>query len=98
MIVASAPARIEAYDSSGRLISVDADGDGAFTSKGDIIRIDSDNDGVADCTFAEGSSSELIELRVLPQQTPVDGLLEVSVDRFDGASWTTDAINTIQFE
>jgi hypothetical protein len=94
---ASQPARIEGYDIDGKLLFVDADGDGAFNSTGDILRADQDLDGFADIGFEADSLLEIIEITVSPHGAiPLEGLdIEVSHKGSNGGLMI-DAIDQIQ--
>ncbi len=95
--IASEPARIEGYDGDGRLMFVDADGDGAFNSPGDILRSDVDANSAVDVSFAAGEDSTSLELKVLPRQRPLSGQLEVEIHRLSDQSWQSDAVDVIRF-
>lgn len=77
-VVASAPTRVELYDSNDELVFVDADGDGAFTSEGDIISKDLNRNGSGDLVL-DASAKEL-RFRLFVRPIDRKGLDELTLD------------------
>ncbi|MBT64079.1 MAG: hypothetical protein CML13_12790 [Puniceicoccaceae bacterium] len=96
-IRASSPARIEAYSGDGELIFIDADGDGTFTSPGDILRSDTDSDGHPNVPFLTDSDSSSLELMILPESLPVNGMLDIHIESQSDQGWRSDSVDTIHY-
>lgn len=95
-IMASSPMRIEIYEEeSGKLLAVDANGNGDFMDKGDLIASDRDRNNWPDISFAKGKGRAAMVLYVRPLD---DGFRETELTiqlRVDG-EWQTDAIDLIR--
>lgn len=64
-VTASAPCRLEVFDyDTGRLLAVDAEGDGSYTGAGDRVLADEDRDGWPDLVI--GDRARAIEIYAWP--------------------------------
>ena len=99
-ISASAPMRIEVYDSTGTtLISVDANGDGDFEDKGDLIYQDINGNGHPDLTMGEGETLVSLTMYVEPGQIAPednDDAREISISILEDGEWHLDAVDLIK--
>ena len=94
-IEASALTRIEAYDArTGRLLAIDADGDGDFLGRGDLVAVDSNRNNLPDVEFEKGQSNASIILYVKPDDGNTH--TELSIRLLENGTWRTDAIDTIK--
>ena len=90
----SAPARVELYDASDRLVMVDSQGNGSLRDKGDLLFIDANSDGEGDVATTEGEA--VFRLQVYPAgEIPADGM-EVSLMAKIGGEWVPAAEDRIQ--
>jgi len=96
-VIASAPARIEFYDSKDELVYVDADGDGKFTSPGDIISKDLNRNGWGDLVLDPKSNELRFRMLVHPAQIVPDGELNLDLQIFDQGNWNTYATDRLVF-
>ncbi|OYV06575.1 MAG: hypothetical protein CFE26_05555, partial [Verrucomicrobiales bacterium VVV1] len=96
-VVASAPARIEFYDSSDELVCVDADGDGAFTSPGDMISKDLNRNGWGDLVLDPKSQELRFRMLVHPAKVVPNGELNLDLQIFDQGKWNTHATDRLVF-
>ncbi len=95
-VVASAPMRIEAYDgATGRLLYVDANGDGDFKDAGDVIASDSNNNNWPDVIFGAGDPMAMLTLYVKAIQ--LDDLeKELTIKLREEGEWRVDAVDVIK--
>lgn len=96
-VVASAPARIEFYDSEDELVCVDADGDGAFTSPGDIISKDLNRNGWGDLVLDPEGKEMRFRMLVHPAKIVPSGDLNLDLQIFDQGKWNTHATDRLVF-
>ncbi|MEI7850449.1 MAG: hypothetical protein WCH86_01295 [Kiritimatiellales bacterium] len=91
----STPMRIETYDAvSGKLISIDANGDGDFLDQGDQIIGDANRNSWPDLVFEPGQRLASLVMYIQPVgSTTGDKELTVSICVQD--KWQTDAIDVI---
>jgi hypothetical protein len=91
----STPLRIETYDAvSGKLISIDANGDGDFLDQGDQIIGDANRNSWPDLVFEPGQRLASLVMYIQPAgSAPGDKELIVSI--CEQGKWQTDAIDVI---
>lgn len=95
-LAASAECRLEIYDhDTGRLLAVDADGDGAYNSPGDRVLEDADGDGTPDIQV--GDRARALEIFAWPAASSGPRLSITAGLRDASASddWRDDASNEI---
>lgn len=95
-LTASAECRLEIFDhDTGRLLAVDADGDGAFASPGDRVLEDADGDGTPDIQV--GDRARALEIFAWPAASSPAGLTITAGLRDAAASgdWRDDAANEV---
>lgn len=97
-VEASSPMRIESYDAaSGRLLAVDANGDGDFLDGGDLIIGDRDRDNWPDLVFEEGQKLSSLVLYVQPEKAATAGIeTELTIKIKASGEWQTDAVDVIK--
>lgn len=90
----SSPSRIELADADGRILAVDATGDGAFNGIGDIVFSDTDRDGMPDLALASAASLTGFEIYVYPSDYMKQ--VEVTVELQNAAGdWTTATVDRL---
>lgn len=62
----SVPCRVELVDADGRLLAIDATGDGAFNGAGDVLFNDADQNGYPDVLLEAGKPFKGVEIYVYP--------------------------------
>jgi hypothetical protein len=85
----SYPPRVEIVDDvSGRLLAVDATGNGDFTGSGDLVFRDNNRDGFPDLRLSAEDDFAALLLFGFPEPD-LSGVeaLEVTVDLFDDGEW-----------
>lgn len=96
-VKASVPARLEILDQeTGKLLAVDAEGDGLYTSPGDRVLQDQDGDGNPDMIV--GDRAQAVEIQVWPAPA-TGGVLTVTAglrDAMQETGWRIDAVNTLR--
>ncbi|MES2708691.1 MAG: hypothetical protein V4726_19000 [Verrucomicrobiota bacterium] len=95
-VTASAPCRLEIFDyDTGRLLAVDADGDGAFQTPGDRLLEDMDGDSMPDLQV--GDRARAVEIFAWPAGPVGDGITITAGLRDPAASgaWREDASNKV---
>lgn len=95
----SHPAYIEAVDvDTGRLLAIDASGNGRFDDIGDAVFRDTERNGFPDILFKTGEEVPAIELHVYPRlpegSFPDEIIVELDI-RLPGADWQTKARNRL---
>jgi tetratricopeptide (TPR) repeat protein len=95
---ASAPLRLECYDAAtGRLLAIDADGNGQFTDPGDVLPEDADANRALDLPFAASERLREIEVFVFPTANAGPrGQVHVDVELLTAAGWEKCARNEIE--
>lgn len=96
-VVASAPARIEFYDSDDELVFVDANGDGKFESEGDIISKDLNRNGWGDITLKEAAKEMRFRLFVHPKDPKAVEGLSLDLQLFQQGQWVTHSTDRLLF-
>lgn len=95
-VTSSAPCRLEIFDyDTGRLLAVDAEGDGSFGSPGDRLLEDADGDKMPDLQV--GDRARALEIFVWPAR-PVEGGITVTAGLKDPSAageWREDALNKV---
>jgi len=82
----SQPCRVEIYDgTTGTLLAIDAQGDGAWNLAGDVVSQDADKNGLPDITLPAGKTQKLLELYVLPEDAATT--VEVFIDFQSPEGW-----------
>ena len=96
-MVASEPTRIEGFAPDGKLLFVDAQGNGSFQDPGDLIATASDLDL---CPVVKvGEAGYRIALRYAPESRCANGRVEIRIETKeveDGADWKTDAVDWLE--
>lgn len=96
-VIASAPARIELYDSNDELVFVDTDGDGAFASTGDIISKDLNRNGWGDITLDPELRETRFRMFIHPATAVPGGQLNLEVQMLDRGEWSNHATDRLTF-
>ncbi|MEM9479627.1 MAG: tetratricopeptide repeat protein [Verrucomicrobiota bacterium] len=94
-IVSSSTCRTEFYNDDGKLLAVDANGDGEFSGAGDLLTADRNFEGYPDVTLTTSRSSEVVEFHVFVEGNEEDISLEFQLKGSD-SEWNTEAISTLQ--
>lgn len=96
--VASEPTRIECYNAEGRLLFVDAEGNGSFADPGDLVATELVQDMHPAIEVAR--EDRLIELRYQPLESGgasrIDIRIETREDGAEDAIWETNVIDWLQ--
>jgi len=97
-VEASSPMRIESYDAAtGRLLAIDANGDGDFLDGGDLIIGDRDRDNWPDLVFAEGQNCSSLVMYVQPEKAASTSTeTELTIKTRTNGEWQTDAVDVIK--
>lgn len=95
-VQASSPMRIESYNAAtGKLLSVDANGDGDFQDRGDLIVSDDNRNSWPDLVFEQSQKLSSLVMYVQPcEPTTADTELTISIQIND--VWQTDAVDVIK--
>lgn len=95
-VQASLPMRIESYNgATGKLLSVDANGDGDFQDRGDLIVGDDNRNSWPDLVFEKNQKLSSLVMYVQPgEPTTADTELTIRIQVND--EWQTDAIDVIK--
>ncbi|MDF7825217.1 hypothetical protein P4B35_14430 [Pontiellaceae bacterium B12227] len=95
-VKATAPMRIEAYNgSTGKLLYVDANGDGDFLDSGDLISSDANHNNWPDIIFNAGDRMASLTLYVKPQADN-NGEQELTVQVLEDGTWRIDAVDVVK--
>jgi len=96
-VEASSPMRIEVYHAStGKLVYVDANGDGDFDDQGDLVASDSNNNHWPDIVFGTDDSLASITMYVKPA-AEAQGEQELTIKLMDeDENWRIDAVDVIK--
>ena len=95
-VEASSPMRIEAYDeSTGKLLYIDANGDGDFGDKGDLVTSDANRNNWPDILFAANQYHASIILYVKPEAGQKTEQ-ELTVKLLNNEVWRIDAVDVIK--
>jgi hypothetical protein len=97
-IQASQPMRIEIYNErTGKLVAIDANGDGDFEDTGDLISTDQNRNNWPDIAFEPGETRSSMTLYVRPLgRNAAQQETELTVQLLVDGKWQTDAIDTIR--
>lgn len=94
--LASQPTRVEAYDFSGKLLFIDAQGNGRFTDPGDVLAT---KQIVNNAPLLELQDAlRVIELRYLPLDNSSDQTVQIELQRAAASEqlhWRTEAVDRI---
>ena len=93
-VESSSPMRIESYNAlTGKLIAVDANGDGDFLDQGDFIASDENMNNWPDLTFIGGERLSSIIFYIEPNTTGEDQKLTIKLKTEEG--WKIDTVDII---
>jgi len=88
--------RIEAYNgSTGKLLYVDANGDGDFKDAGDLISSDANHNNRPDILFNAGDRMAALTLYVKSESNAAEEQ-ELTIQLLENGSWRIDAIDVIK--
>lgn len=95
-VQSSSPMRIESYNAvTGKLLSIDANGDGDFLDRGDLIVGDENRNSWPDLIFEKTQKLSSLVMYVQPcESTTVDTELTIRIQV--NGEWQTDAIDVIK--
>ncbi len=95
-VAASQPTRIESYDAvTGKLLAIDANGDGDFLDSGDMIAADSNRNSWPELIF--GKNRKLASLMMYVQPLgEAGGDVELAIKILSNGEWRTDALDVIK--
>lgn len=94
-VVTSAPCRVELVDAaSGKVIAVDATGDGDFRGVGDVIFADGNLDGCPDLRFDKNQRVATLEIQVYPSSPGHEIDVRLELQKRDG-SWASSATDRL---
>jgi tetratricopeptide (TPR) repeat protein len=95
-VAASQPTRIESYDAvTGKLLAIDANGDGDFLDSGDMIAADSNRNSWPELIF--GKNQKLASLMMYVQPLgEAGGDVELAIKILSNGEWHTDALDVIK--
>ena len=65
-VVTSVPSRVELLDADGRVLAVDATGDGSFDGVGDVLFVDADRNGFPDVQLDAANPVRAVDVLVYP--------------------------------
>ncbi|RKX47092.1 MAG: hypothetical protein DRP64_01980 [Verrucomicrobia bacterium] len=95
-VSASSPMRIEAYNgSTGKLLYVDANGDGDFEDAGDLISSDANHNNWPDILFNAGDRMAALTLYVKAEPNAAEEQ-ELTIQLLENGTWRIDAIDVIK--
>ena len=95
-VSATTSMRIEAYDgATGKLLYVDANGDGDFEDAGDLITSDTNHNNWPDLTFNAGDRMASLILYVKADATLTDEQ-ELTIQLLENGKWRIDAVDIIR--
>ena len=99
-VITSRPCRVEFIDpGSGRILGVDAEGNGSFAEVGDDLWNDCDADGFPDFLLPAGPASGVVEFWLYPRRQTgsgsADELIEVDLFLRHGGDWMKEAVDHI---
>ena len=88
--------RIESYNAAtGKLLSVDANGDGDFEDRGDLIVADDNRNSWPDLVFEQNQKLSSLVMYVQPCE-PTTADIELTIRIQVNGAWQTDAIDVIK--
>jgi tetratricopeptide (TPR) repeat protein len=94
----SVPCRIEFVNAStGRIMAVDANGDGDFEDAGDVLDQDLDTDGYPDFSFSRDHDADALELLVFPGAQDLGSADEIEVKLYvmEEGSWQHQGVDML---
>ena len=95
-VAASQPTRIEAYDAvTGKLLAIDANGDGDFLDSGDLIAADSNRNSWPELIFGKDQKLASLMMYVQPLSDTA-GDVNLAIKILASGEWRTDAIDVIK--
>lgn len=95
-VSASSPMRIEAYNATtGKLLYVDANGDGDFKDAGDLISSDTNHNNWPDLIFHAGERMAALTLYV-KSASDTTTEQELTVQLLENGHWRIDAVDVIK--
>ena len=95
-VEASSPMRIEAYDElTGKLLYIDANGDGDFEDEGDLVTSDANRNNWPDILFGANQHLASVVLYVKPEAGQKEEQ-ELTVKLLDNETWRIDAVDVIK--
>jgi tetratricopeptide (TPR) repeat protein len=98
-VTASQPCRVELLDvSAGKLLAVDASGDGDFEDAGDVLGVDTDGDGYPDFVLSPEQDVARFELLAYPtmRTNSVPKEIEITLWRRESGAWVDDAVDVLR--
>lgn len=95
-IMASVPVRVEIWDTAnGRLVAVDAQGNGSFADEGDLLLNDENQNLYPDFAAAEGNVAIPFDLLVFPRENGAPEVVTLRLERLTPSGWIPHLTNRI---
>lgn len=96
-VVGSQPARVELYNEKDELVSVDANGDGAFTIDGDMVSQDLNRNGFGDLELKADVKETRFRMFVRPLKIEPGKEITFDLQLFEAGQWTTFSSDRLVF-
>lgn len=94
-VITTAPCRVELVDAAtGKVLAVDATGDGDFRGVGDVIFADGNLDGLPDIRFDKNQRIAELEIQLYPLSTTTEVGVKLELQKRDG-TWALSSTDRL---